>query len=243
MRHVSRQELLIMAQTIIEQPEFKIPESHTDQHPLTAVSCVVLMSYVMIQLIEFRSQGKVPNNLSSEEQKITEFLLKKSQFPAHAPYLRVFLQKIRAQLNQFTQTFHRERVREDYPAKNKLIELYGYLLRDSLMLHPTCPFFSAKKDVIFGGTGIGSAGLMNLSSLDGINGFKLDGEHNGDFVLTDTSYFISAIGDINADQHDDLVIGVYGYLQGNAQGRSYVVFGSPGVGSAGLFISTTPLLG
>ena len=147
MRHVSRQELLIMAQTIIEQAEFKIPESHTDQHPLTAVSCVVLMSYVMIQLIELRSQGKVPNNLSSEEQKITEFLLKKSQFPAHAPYLRVFLQKIRAQLNQFTQTFHRERVREDYPAKKKLIELYDYLLRDSLMHHPTCPFFAANKEI------------------------------------------------------------------------------------------------
>ncbi len=147
MRQVSRQELLTMAQTIIQQPEFKIPESQTDQHPLTAVSCVVLMSYVMIQLIELRSQGKVPNNLSPEEQKITEFLLKKSQFPAHAPYLRVFLQKIREQLIQVTQAFYSERVPQNYPAKNKLIELYDYLLRDSLMLHPTCPFFAAKKEI------------------------------------------------------------------------------------------------
>ena len=147
MRHVSRQELLTMAQTIIQQPEFKIPESPTDQRPITAVSCIVLMSFVMIQLIELRSQGKVPNNLSPEEQKITEFLLKKIQFPAHAPYLRVFLQKIRAQLNQFTQAFYREHVPQNYPAKNKLIELYDYLLRDSLMLHPTCPFFAAKKEI------------------------------------------------------------------------------------------------
>ncbi len=124
----------------------KFQNRTTDQHPLTAVSCIVLMSFVMIQLIELRSQGKVPNNLSPEEQKITEFLLKKSQSPDHAPYLRVFLQKIREQLIQVTQVFHRERVPQDYPAKNKLIELYDYLLRDSLMLHPTCPFFAAKKD-------------------------------------------------------------------------------------------------
>ena len=71
MRYVSRQELLTMAQTIIQQPEFKIPESPTDQRPLTAVSCIVLMSFMMIQLIELRSQGKVPNNLSPEEQKIS----------------------------------------------------------------------------------------------------------------------------------------------------------------------------
>ena len=89
----------------------------------------------------------MPNNLSPEEQKISEFLLKKSQFPDHAPYLRVFLQKIRDQLIQVTQAFHRERVPQNYPAKNKLIELYDYLLRDSLMLHPTCPFFAAKKKI------------------------------------------------------------------------------------------------
>ena len=57
------------------------------------------------------------------------------------------MQKIREQLIQVTQDFHREHVPQNYPAKNKLIELYDYLLRDSLMLHPTCPFFAAKKDI------------------------------------------------------------------------------------------------
>ena len=55
MRYVSRQQLLTMAQTIIQQPEFKIPESHfANEHMLTAVSCIVLMSFVMIQLIDLR---------------------------------------------------------------------------------------------------------------------------------------------------------------------------------------------
>ncbi len=147
MRYVSRQELLSMAQTIVEQPEFKIPEPQTGQHLLTAVSKMILMSFVMIQLIDLRSQGTVPNNLNTEEQKITEFLLKKSQSPDYASYLRIFLQKIREQLIQVTQAFHRERVAQEYPAKNKLIELYDYLLRDSLMLHPTCPFFAAKESI------------------------------------------------------------------------------------------------
>jgi hypothetical protein len=37
------------------------------------------------------------------------------------------------------------RVPQDYPAKNRLIELYDYLLRDSLILHPTCRFFASKE--------------------------------------------------------------------------------------------------
>ena len=148
MRHVSRQELLTMAQTIIEQPEFKIPKLHfADQHLLTAVSNIILMSFVVTQLIDLRSQGTTPNNLSHEEQKISEFLLKNSQSSGYAHYLRNFLQKIREQLIQLTQAFHRERVSQDYPAKNKLVELYDYLLRDSLMLHPTCPFFAAKETI------------------------------------------------------------------------------------------------
>ena len=111
MKYVSRQELLTMAQTILQQPEFKIPESHfTDQHPLTAIASIILMSFVITQLIDLRYQGIIPNNFNDEEQKITEFLLKKSQSPDQAHYLRNFLQKIREQLIDVTQAFHGEQV-------------------------------------------------------------------------------------------------------------------------------------
>ena len=74
--------------------------------------------------------------------------------------------------------------------------------------------------VVFGGPGIGSRGYLLLSSLNGANGFKLDGENNGDC----SGISVSAAGDINGDGVADLLIGAYGYPQQYA-GRSYVVFG------------------
>ena len=54
--------------------------------------------------------------------------------------------------------------------------------------------------VVFGGPGVGSSGVLHLSSLNGANGFKLDGENNGDF----SGVSVSAAGDINGDGHADL---------------------------------------
>ena len=85
--------------------------------------------------------------------------------------------------------------------------------------------------VVFGGSGIGSSGIFSLSSLTGINGFKIDGENDND----QSGISVSAAGDINGDGHDDLIIGAFGYPDGNFEGRSYVVFGRPGIGSSGLF--------
>ena len=79
--------------------------------------------------------------------------------------------------------------------------------------------FKGRSYVVFGGSGVVRSGDLPLSSLNGINGFKLDGEYNGD----DCSYSGSAAGDINGDSVDDLVIGAYSY--NNQVGRSYVVFG------------------
>ena len=36
--------------------------------------------------------------------------------------------------------------------------------------------------VVFGGSKLDAGGIFNLSSLNGVNGFKLDGENNGDTV-------------------------------------------------------------
>ena len=80
---------------------------------------------------------------------------------------------------------------------------------------------------MFGGPGVGSEGTLALSGLNGVNGFKLDGENNGD----QSGYSVSAVRDINGDGMGDLLIGANGYPSGSGKGRSYAVFGSPEVGS------------
>ncbi len=52
--------------------------------------------------------------------------------------------------------------------------------------------------MVFGGPGVGGSGVLNLSSLTGANGFKLDGENNNDF----SGWSVSAAGDINGDGVD-----------------------------------------
>jgi Ca2+-binding RTX toxin-like protein len=77
--------------------------------------------------------------------------------------------------------------------------------------------------VVFGST-VGLASSLNVSDLDGTNGFAIDGIAEGDY-----SSRVSAAGDVNGDGIDDLIIGAFGAdPNGNANaGTSYVVFGSP----------------
>ncbi len=82
--------------------------------------------------------------------------------------------------------------------------------------------------VVFGGSKIGSSGLIALSSLNGANGFKLVGENIGD----SSGCSLSAAGDFNGDGHVDLLVGAFGYR--NSTGRSYVVFGGSGIGQKGI---------
>ena len=82
--------------------------------------------------------------------------------------------------------------------------------------------------VVFGGPAVGGSGMMKLSSLNGKNGFKLDGEVAPDY----SGYSVSAAGDINGDGVADLLIGAP--LHANITGRSYVVFGGPSVGGSGV---------
>ncbi len=66
--------------------------------------------------------------------------------------------------------------------------------------------------------GVQAAAVLPLSSLDGSNGFRLDGVAAYDY----SGRSVSAAGDINGDGIDDLIIGAY---RANPNGSSYVVFG------------------
>ncbi|SFE64991.1 integrin alpha [Nitrosomonas sp. Nm166] len=75
--------------------------------------------------------------------------------------------------------------------------------------------------VVFGKAS-GFSAAMDLSSLDGSSGFRLDGESAGDY----SGISVSNAGDVNGDGFDDLIVGANGAdLNGDYSGASYVVFG------------------
>ncbi len=77
--------------------------------------------------------------------------------------------------------------------------------------------------VVFGTSGVGSGGTLELSALDGNNGFVLNGVASYDI----SGGSVSAAGDVNGDGVDDLLIGaVYADDNGLESGKSYVVFGA-----------------
>ena len=88
--------------------------------------------------------------------------------------------------------------------------------------------------VVFGSSSIGKTGDVPLSSLNGQTGFKLDGEEQND----QSGYWIGMAGDINDDGIADLLIGAPGYkgLDWNGMGRSYVIFGKIGLGTAAAYL-------
>jgi Ca2+-binding RTX toxin-like protein len=80
--------------------------------------------------------------------------------------------------------------------------------------------FSGASYVVFG-RATGFAANVNLSSLNGANGFKLSGVA-GDF----SGSSVASAGDVNGDGFADLIIGAYhADAHGSLSGRSYVVFG------------------
>ena len=81
--------------------------------------------------------------------------------------------------------------------------------------------------VLYSGNGLGSNGDVSLLGLSVANGFKMDGESAGD----DSGYWLYPLGDINNDGYPDLIISAFGHS--TLAGRSYVVFGVPGLGSNG----------
>ncbi|MDX2258273.1 MAG: hypothetical protein NW205_05085, partial [Hyphomicrobiaceae bacterium] len=75
--------------------------------------------------------------------------------------------------------------------------------------------------VVFGKAG-GFSANVNLSTLDGTNGFQVSGEVAGDAIGTS----VRSAGDVNGDGLDDLIIGATNAdPNGNASGATYVVLG------------------
>jgi Ca2+-binding RTX toxin-like protein len=79
--------------------------------------------------------------------------------------------------------------------------------------------YSGSSYVIFGKSSFSSA--LDLSSLDGTNGFRLDGITQYD----KSGSAVSGGGDVNGDGYADLIVGAYGTLNGDYTGSSVVIFG------------------
>ena len=78
--------------------------------------------------------------------------------------------------------------------------------------------------VVFGKAG-GFGASLSLGSLDGMNGFRLDGVAAGDTA----GQSVSSAGDVNGDGFDDLMVGAPSAgPNGSALGTTYVVFGKAG---------------
>lgn len=85
--------------------------------------------------------------------------------------------------------------------------------------------------VIFGKAGIGNSGSIELSSLNGVDGFAI----NGALASSESGTSVSSAGDVNGDGIADLLIGGYNGSPGGIShaGITYVVFGKSGIGSSG----------
>ena len=70
--------------------------------------------------------------------------------------------------------------------------------------------------------------IFNLTDLNGLNGFKMDGEAAND----QSGWSVNAAGDVNGDSYADFIMGTP-YHNGKI-GRSYIIFGNPKVGQGGM---------
>ena len=79
------------------------------------------------------------------------------------------------------------------------------------------------------------AATLELSSLDGTNGFQINGEAADDR----SGFSVASAGDINGDGFDDLIVGATrADPNGSDSGASYVVFGKASGFAANLNLSS-----
>ena len=100
---------------------------------------------------------------------------------------------------------------------------YDDLIIGALRAYPGGNMYAGETYVIYGGASTpGTGGELELSALDGTNGFTLNGIDEADRSGTS----VSSAGDVNGDGYDDLIIGAPGAEPvGVNSGETYVVYG------------------
>ncbi len=100
-------------------------------------------------------------------------------------------------------------------------DLIGDIIIGGVGAAPNGDSFAGESYVVFGSqSGFGVNGVLDLETLDGTNGFVINGIDPSDI----SGNSVSGLGDIDGDGLDDLIIGASGANGG--LGESYVVFGS-----------------
>ena len=94
--------------------------------------------------------------------------------------------------------------------------------------------------LVYGGASAPGGGMLDLSALDGTNGFILNGIDAFDF----SGFSVSSAGDVNGDGYDDLIIGaIWGDPNGGNSGETYVVYGGASAPGAGGMLDLSALDG